>query len=121
MAFKLGSATGNQKKYFYLAVDTGPFGRIWHYVTADTPGAVETSGYFNATTNDDHAYAVESLRVGDLVLVYQVAAITDTQTLEADAAGGIVDMSLHAVLTNTGTVVNLSGDLLEATVTYTGA
>ena len=79
---------------------------------------VDGSGYINAGTDADHKQAVESLRVGDRIWVYQVSAISDTRSLEADIEAGLVDVSLHAVLVNTGTIVDLSDDLLGATVTY---
>jgi hypothetical protein len=75
----------------------------WMYVTQDTPGSVDSSGYFNGKVNE--------LGVGDRVWVYQA-------TDEDDLATGIVDVSLHVVLTNDGTTVDVSDDILGATVTY---
>lgn len=78
--------------------------KVWHYVTEDTPATVDTTGYFNAK--------VDELAVGDLVWVYQA-------TNEADLTAGIADVSLHIVLSNDGTTVDVSDDLLGATVTDT--
>lgn len=75
----------------------------WMYVTEDTPATVDTSGYFDAK--------VDEIDVGDRVWVYQA-------TDEDDLSNGIVDVSLHVVLTNDGTTVNVSDDILGATVTY---
>jgi hypothetical protein len=75
--------------------------KVWHYVTQDTPAGVDTAGYFNAKSAE--------LAVGDLIWVYQA-------TNENDLTAGIADVSLHIVLSNTGTVVDVSDDLLTATV-----
>lgn len=123
MAFKLNATvtSGNiiNKQYLYMAIDTGSFGRVWHYVTADAPALVESHGYFDADDGADSAQAVANLRVGDRIVVYQVAAIADTRTLDADAAAGLTDVSEHIVLTNDGVAVDLSSDILGATLTYT--
>ncbi|HEX9836343.1 MAG TPA: hypothetical protein VGB90_05770 [Alphaproteobacteria bacterium] len=78
--------------------------KVWHYVTEDTPATVDTAGYFNAK--------VAELAVGDLVWVYQA-------TDEDNLAAGIADVSLHVVLSNDGTAVDISDDLLGATVADT--
>jgi hypothetical protein len=78
--------------------------KVWHYVTQDTPGSVDSTGYFNAKAAE--------LAVGDLIWVYQA-------TNEDDLSLGIADVSLHIVLSNTGTVVDVSDDLLVATVADT--
>ncbi len=78
--------------------------KVWHYVTEDAPATVDTTGYFNAK--------VDELAVGDLVWVYQAAD-------EDDLTAGISDVSLHIVLSNDGSAVDVSDDLLAATVADT--
>jgi hypothetical protein len=120
MAFKLQSTTGNNKQYLMALADAGPRGaRVYKYITADTPATVATSGYITKATDGNHEIAYDMLSVGDLIYVFQVAAIDDTRTIEADQDAGITDISLHAVLAKSATVLDLSEDLLGATVTYT--
>jgi hypothetical protein len=121
MAFKLnGTGANGTKFYLWQTADMGNGMKEWCYVTADTPAAVAVSGYLDGDDGDeDQDMAISMLSVGDRIWVYQVAAIDDTQTVQADMAGGITDISLHAVLINNGSYVDLSEDLLGATVTYT--
>ena len=78
--------------------------KVWHYVTEDPPASVDTTGYFNAK--------VAELAVGDLIWVYQAAD-------EDDLTAGITDVSLHIVLSNDGSAVDVSDDLLGASVADT--
>ena len=121
MAFKLRGGSGNETKlYLFPLVEAGPV-KIWCYVSADAAATVDGSGYIDGGTNGgDHSIALNMLGIGDLVLAYQVASITDTQPISDDMKAGISDISLHAVLDNTGEtgVADLSDDLLGATVTY---
>ena len=120
MAFKARAANGTNKQYLWKAADYGQGVSLWFYVTADTPAAVAISGYIDGDDNDpDQDMAIANLKVGDLIKVYQVASIDDDRTVQEDMEGGIVDISLHAVLINDGSYINLSEDLLAATVTYT--
>lgn len=121
MAFKLnGTGTNVTKFYLWQTGELGNGYREWMYVTPDTPATVAISGYIDGDNNDDDQdTAINMLNVGDRVWVYQVAAIDDSQTIQDDMAGGITDISLHAVLINNGSYVDLSEDLLGATVTYT--
>lgn len=120
MAFKLrGTGVNTTKVYLQPTADgAAPGSRHWEYVSADTPAAVENCGYIDNSTEDGQI-AIDMLQVGDLVWVYQVAAIVDSRPISADKAGGVVDLSLHCVLVKTATFINLSDDLLGATVTYT--
>lgn len=59
--------------------------QMWSYTSADAIATVNTSGYFNS--------AADVLKVGDLIYVY------DSNTPTA---------SLAVVLSNTGTVVDVS-------------
>ena len=59
--------------------------QIWSYQSADTIATVNTSGYFNDVAS--------LMKVGDLVYVYDTATPT---------------ASLVVVLSNTGTVVDVS-------------
>jgi len=77
---------------------------FWYYKTADAPATVDTAGYF---TNE----AVGMLRVADLLFVVQVD--------DPAAPASVTDVSLHAVLSNDGATVDLSDDLLAATVADT--
>lgn len=120
MAFKLKSTTGNNKVYLWQAAELGNGVKEWIYVTTDTPATVAISGYIDGDAdNADMDQLIDSMSVGDFVRVIQVAAIDDDQTVQEDMAGGIVDISEHVVLVNDGGHINLSEDLLGATVTYT--
>lgn len=120
MAFKLrGTGTNATKIYLQPTADgAAPGSRHWEYVSADTPAAVENCGYIDNSTEDGEL-AINMLQVGDLIWVYQVAAIDDSRPISQDKAGGVTDLSLHVVLVKTSAFVNLSDDLLGATVTYT--
>lgn len=59
--------------------------QMWSYTSADAIATVNTSGYFNS--------AADVLKVGDLIYVYDSATPT---------------ASLVVVLSNTGTVVDVS-------------
>lgn len=59
--------------------------QMWSYSSADAIATVNTSGYFNS--------AADLLKVGDLIYVYDSATPT---------------ASLAVVLSNTGTVVDVS-------------
>lgn len=123
MAFKLrGTATGNHSKVYLQPVAAAAAGgsRQWEYVSADTNLVVEACGYI-VTTTADGQLAYDMLRVGDLIWVYTVASILDTRDIEADKATGITDIGLHAVLRKDSDVVELSADMLGATVSYTNA
>lgn len=122
MAFKLRAAVAGteivNKQYFFQMVD-GPACRQFVYVTADAPALVESHGYIDTDDGDDSTQAFNMLREGDMIWVYQVAALDDTRTIEADIAAGLTDKSLHTVLTKTAKALDLSSDELVATVTYT--
>lgn len=119
MAFKKQStsttAVGGpgSKKYFWRSAEFGNGMSEWTYVTPDAPTAVEVSGYF------DDAELLANLKVGDRIWVYQVGAIDDTRTVQADIAAGFADLSLHAVVNADTAAINVTPDLLTATVTYT--
>lgn len=126
MAFKLKSdnADGDVvgKMYLFPKSDAAFQCRDWVYVSADADTTVDGSGYIDrandATQGDHPEIAIEMLKLGDLVWAYQVASIDDTRDIEADINSGVADLSLHIVLENNGTVINMSGDVLAATVTY---
>ena len=115
MAFKgvatTSSANLSNKVYMWPKGNSGPITE-WFYVSADAATTVDGSNYIT-----DQNF-IDVLRFGDLIWAYQVASIADTRNITADMQSGITDISLHAVLENTGTVVDLSTDLLAATVTY---
>jgi hypothetical protein len=77
--------------------------RQWCYKTDDTHATVDTSGYFNA--------ARQLLKVGDIIFVVVVTNLGLSN--EAVATYGT-----HIVLSNTGTVVNVS-DVTVNVVTNT--
>ena len=105
MAFDAGSG-----KYFFQMFYAGSPANIkhWMYVTTDAPTTVDGSAYI---TDQE---VIDKTDVGDLIWVYQVASAA----AKDDLGKGITDISLHAVLVNSGTTVDLSNDLLGATVTY---
>lgn len=117
MAFKLnGTSTNVTKVYLQPTADgAAPGSRQWEYVTTDAPATVSAPGYIDNSTADGEI-ALAMLQPGDLIWVYQVSAIDDSQPISDDKADGITDISLHCVLT-TGTSSNLTDDLLVATVT----
>lgn len=61
--------------------------QIWAYQTADSAATVDTTGYFNS--------AASLLKVGDMMYVYS-------------GVGGSPAYGLMIVLSNTGTVVDMS-------------
>jgi len=72
--------------------------QIWSYTTTDAHGTVDGSGYFNS--------AASVLKVGDLILVV------------VTSSGAVSTAGWHVVMTNTGSVVNVS-DVTALTVTNT--
>lgn len=119
MAFKL-NGTGTDVTKFYLqpvADGAAPGSRQWEYVSADAPGTVDGSGYIDNSTADGEI-AIAMLGIGDLIWVYQVASIDDSRPISDDKKAGITDLSLHLVLDNTGSIIDLSDDLLSAAPTY---
>ncbi len=115
MSFKSVATTSaanlSNKVYFWKMGNFGPI-TMWMYVSADAATTVDGSNYITEQST------IDILGFGDLIWAYQVGSIDDTRTISADMKAGITDISLHAVLDNTGTVVDLSNDLLAATVTY---
>jgi hypothetical protein len=101
------------KAYFWMAADYGNGQKRFHYVTADAPGTVEVSGYFD----DDELRSI--MKPGDELMVFQVAALDDTRTIQEDFASGFADVSLHYVVQSDGAGINISDDVLGATLTYT--
>ncbi|NIA72531.1 hypothetical protein HBA54_28480 [Pelagibius litoralis] len=65
----------------------------WSYRTADTPVIVDSSGYFTGE-------AVGMLKIGDLIFVQQVD--------NAAAPGSVTAAGWHLVLSNDGSVVDVS-------------
>lgn len=118
MAFKLkGTGSNTTKMYLFPLAYAGPL-TDWIYVSADAATTVDGSGYITAGTNADHDIAISMLRKGDKIWAYQVASISDSRSIEEDMNMGITDLSLHLVLDNTGSIIDLSDDLLGATPTY---
>lgn len=116
MAFKKQATLGGsnrRKTYFWCAGDFGNGQKLFHYVTADGPLVVEVSGYFA----DDELETLCS--PGDIIKVFQVAAIDDTRSIQDDIAAGLVDVSEHIVLQSDGSGLQISADLVNNTVTYT--
>lgn len=119
MAFKLrGTGANSSKMYLFPTSDAAAVGsRQWEYVSADAPATVDGSAYISDST-DDGDIAIDMLKIGDLIWAYQVGSISDTRSIEDDKSTGITDISLHLVLWNSGTFIDLSDDLLAATPTY---
>lgn len=118
MAFKLRATDGSQKRYLFPVSPSGVYPRTWVYVSADAATTVDGSGYITAATGVDHATAINMLAIGDMIWAYQVASISDARPIEDDMKAGITDLSLHLVLDNNGSIIDLSDDLLAATPTY---
>ena len=117
MAFKMAATNGSNKQYLFPSSDAGAAVRQWKYVSADAATTVDGSGYISSGTSDGDA-AIGMLKIGDLIWAFQVASIADTRVIEDDMKAGISDVSLHVVLDNTGSIIDLSDDILGATVTY---
>lgn len=114
MAFKAkstGTALPN-KVYFWCQHDNGAGIRDWIYVTADALTTVDGSGYI-----DDQS-TIDVLNIGDRIWVYVADAIDDSRSITDDLKNGMADYGLLLVMDNTGSVVDLSNDLLGGTVTY---
>jgi len=115
MAFKgKATATDFTKMYFWKVSEDGAGMATWRYVSADTVLAVSGSAYID----DQDFIDMLKNREGDLVQIYQVASIADTRSIKADMRSGITDIGICAILDSDGTVVEMSDDLLAATVTY---
>jgi len=115
MTFKLKSTstTGIQnKQYFWNIMAMGNGVQLWGYLTADPAATVDGSGYITAQE------LIDTLNVGDLVICWIADAISDALNHQQDMALGMADVSLHMVLENSGTVVDLSPDLLGANLSY---
>lgn len=119
MAFKLRGTGSNITKVYLqpIADAAAPGSRIYEYVSADPATTVDGSGYISTST-DDGQLAVDMLQIGDLIYAYQVASISDSRPISDDKKAGITDISLHLVLDNTGSIIDLSDDLLSVTPTY---
>lgn len=105
MAFQLRS--DDSKKIYLVQANYigGPHeAKEWLYYTEDSVATVDTSGYIT------DAEVAGMMSVGDRVWVYQCVD-------KDDLTAGIEDLSLHLVMSNNGTDVDLSDDLLGATVT----
>jgi hypothetical protein len=115
MAYKKqGTASGTETKfYFWHAGYLGNGMSRWLYVTTDTPAVVEVSGYF------DDAELEAVVKPGDELRVIQVAALDDSRTIQDDIAAGYADESEHRVVSSDGSGLNITPDLLSATITYT--
>jgi hypothetical protein len=59
--------------------------QMWSYKSADTIATVNTSGYFNT--------ASDSLKVGDLIYVYDSNTPTASLVVVLSNASGVVDVS----------------------------
>lgn len=116
MAFKMAATNGSNKQYLFPKTDAGVAIRDWEYISADPATDVDASGYISAGSSDGDA-AIGMLQVGDRIWSNQVSSIDDDRTIEEDMESGITDVSLHIVLENTGLIINLSDDILGATVT----
>jgi hypothetical protein len=66
--------------------------KLHAYYTTDAPAVVDTSGYFNA--------AAAMLDIADVILVVQVDDTTDV--------GGVTAAGWHLVVSNDGSVVDVS-------------
>lgn len=72
--------------------------QMWSYTTTDAAADVDTSGYFNAVAS--------IVKVGDVILRVTTSS------------GSVSTAGWHVVMSNTGTVVNVS-DTTALTVTNT--
>ena len=117
MSFKLVSTNGSNKLYLYPKGQSGVPNREWEYVSADAATDVDGSAYISSGSSDGDA-AIGMLKIGDRIWATQVASIDDTRTIAEDCKSGVSDVSLHVVLDNTGSIIDLSDDILAGTVTY---
>ena len=118
MAFKGKATVGSSlesttKTYMWVKNTVGNGIQEWIYVTADPLATVDGSGYI-----DDQDF-IDVLRVGDPIYIYVVDSIDDTRSIQADLAAGLADYGKSIVVENTGTVVDLSPDVYDASgITY---
>ena len=117
MSFKMAATNGSNKQYLFPKSDAGAAIRDWEYVSADAATVVDGSGYISSGTSDGDA-ALGMVKVGDRIWATQVASIDDARTIQEDCRAGVSDVSLHVVLDNTGSIIDLSDDILAGTVTY---
>jgi hypothetical protein len=127
MAFiKRATTAGREgKAYLWMAADYGQGMKRWHYVTTDTPAVVEVSGYFRDTELDGGignaagGVTLGSMQPGDELWLFQVGSLSDARTIQDDIRSQLVDVSYHVVVASDGGGVDITPDLLSATVTYT--
>ena len=113
MAFSRQDTNGFIQR-FWRAIDMGNGMSTFVYVTTDAATAVEVSGYISDQS------IIDQIQVGDMVIVYQVGALTDGKDIQTELAEGITDRTEHLVVANDGTTVDLSPDVSGgAAVTYT--
>lgn len=118
MAFKLNGTGSNVTKVYLQPVSdaAAPGSRQYEYVTTDTAATVAGNDYISTSTADGQV-AYDMLQTGDLIWSFQVTALDDTQPISDDKGDGLTAVSLHCVLVKDSDGLNLSDDLLVATVT----
>lgn len=113
MAFKRQGVAPDVTKFYLWQWHEGGGGvATWYYVSADTPAVIEQAGYFS----DEEALL--TFKEGDRIVAYQVGAIVDTRSIQADIAAGLTTMSEHIVLVNDGSSINISPALVGLSVEY---
>lgn len=86
-------------EYMTLIAHGGPSGfKLYHYLTTDAAAAIDSSGHFDAFASQ--------LDVGDVVLAVTVNSVS--------APTSVSGVSLHVVLSNDGTTVDVSDTVLSA-------
>ena len=118
MAFKpLATSSDLTKRYLWMAANWGQQFRLWIYVTTDSAPTVSASGYITEQS------FIDTMETGDFILVMEVGSVSDAREVVADVAtGGMIDLTLHVVTSNTGSVIDLSDDMLGGgSAKYTSA
>lgn len=101
------------KRYFWRIADLGNGIGHYGYVSADTPGAAEISGYFN----DDELEFV--LKAGDRITFWQVDAVADTRTIQADMDAGLNSIYETIVMARDGAGVQVAPFTEDLSLEYT--
>ncbi len=116
MAFKSKSTDGTldyNKRYFWRIANLGTGINHFGYVTADTPGAIEISGYFS------NAECIEVMKPGYRLTVRSVDAIVDTRSIQDDFFSGLNAIYETIVMANDGAGVQVAPLTEDLSLEYT--
>jgi len=90
------------KRYFWEIHNLGNGIKHFGYISADTAGAMEISGYFS------NAECVAVMKPGDRLTVWSVDAISDLRSVQADFFAGLNALYQTIVMANDGAGVQVA-------------